>query len=166
MSFEPGAPERNRYFYGLLMDAERFQKDQDYFNRKLDLVNRFVGGSGVLCGLNLALDSATGTLTLGPGAAIDLAGREIIVPTATTINPNQLTDDQGKPTGPAPSGAIVIISIAYAETCADPVAVLVPDCDNPNGCAPSTIREGYAILVRAATGPAPPPPGNEGLFPA
>ena len=169
MSFEPGplvAPERNRYFYGLLMDAERFQKDQDYFTRKLNLVNRFVGGSGALCGLDLALDSTTGTLTLGPGAAIDLAGREIIVPAAATIDPSQLTDDRGKPTGPTPAGGTVIISIAYAETCVDPVAVLVPDCDHPNGCAPSTIREGYAILVRAATGPAPPPPGSEGLFPA
>src|SRR5215470_13829464 len=99
MSFEPGAlvaPERNRYFYGLLMDADRFQKDQDYFNRKLDLVNRFVGGCGVVCGLGLAFDSATGTLTLGPGAAIDLAGREIIVPSATNNDTNQLTDAQGK----------------------------------------------------------------------
>src|SRR5208283_775906 len=86
MSFEPGAliaPERNRYFYGLLMDAERFQKDQDYFNGKLDLLNRFVGGCGVVCGLDLAFDAGKSALTLGPGVAIDLAGREVVVPAST-----------------------------------------------------------------------------------
>ena len=42
------APERNRYFYGLMMDADRFQQDQDYFNRKRYLLNRFVSGGGKL----------------------------------------------------------------------------------------------------------------------
>jgi len=60
------APERNRYFYGLMMDAERFSRDQAYFNGKRQLLNRFVTGAGVVSGLGLTLDSATNGLTLQP----------------------------------------------------------------------------------------------------
>jgi hypothetical protein len=146
-------PERNRYFYGLLMDAERFQKDQNYFNAKRWMQNRFATGPGVLCGL--ALTSTAGALTLSPGIALDLAGREIVVPAVTPINTSQLTDAQGNPTGPVPAGSTILISIAYAEQKIDPVAVLVADCDHPNGCAPSVIEESFVILVTIAPEPAP-----------
>jgi len=149
------APERNRYFYGLLMDADRFQKDQDYFNRKRLLLNRFVTGGGVVCGLGLAFSAATKTLTLSPGIGVDFAGREIIVPAATAVDLTQLTDAQGNPAGPVPANSTVIVSLAYAERKIDVVPVLVPDCDNLNGCAPSAIEEGFVILVRTATGPPP-----------
>jgi hypothetical protein len=151
------APERNRYFYGLLMDAQRFQKDQDYFNHKRFLLNRCITGGGVVCGL--ALSFADGALTLSAGIAIDFAGREMIVPQATAVDITQVTDAQGNPTGAVPAGATIIVSLAYTERRIDPVAVLVPDCDHPDGCAPSTIAEGYALLVRVATGPAPAMPG-------
>jgi hypothetical protein len=146
-------PERNRYFYGLLMDAERFQKDQNYFNGKRWMSNRFATGPGVLCGL--ALTYSAGALTLSPGIAIDLAGREIIVPVVTPIDISHLTDAQGNPTGAVPAGSTILIFIAYAEQKIDPVAVLVPDCDHPNGCAPSTIEESFVILVTIAPEPAP-----------
>jgi hypothetical protein len=140
------APERNRYFYGLLMDAERFQKDQDYFNQKLQLINRLALGSGVLCGLDLTWDGTK--LTLAAGMAIDRIGREVIVPSAATVDITQVTDGKGNPTGPVPSGATTLeISLVYAESKIDSVPVLVADCDHPNGCAPSAIEEGHAIVV-------------------
>ena len=164
------APERNRYFYGLLMDAERFQKDQDYFNRKRLLLNRFIAGSGVVCGLGLTYVAAAGgkpaSLTLAPGAAIDHIGREIIVPAQTPIDITQLTDATGKPTGPVPANATILVALAYVERKTDAVAVLVPDCDALNNCAPSTIAEGFVVLVSQATGAAPPAPGCPfGKFP-
>jgi len=149
------APERNRYFYGLMMDAERFQKDQDYFNHKRALLNRFVTGTGVVCGLDLKFDKAKATLTLEPGMAIDGRGREIIVPDDTPVDITELTDARGKPAGPVPAGSIIVVSLAYRERTVDPVPVLVPDCDHPNGCAPSAIEEEFAVLVRVASGPPP-----------
>jgi hypothetical protein len=137
------------------MDAERFQKDQDYFNHKRALLNRFALGAGVLRGLRLTFEPATGNLRLAPGIAIDFAGREIIVPAGTRIDPTQLTDAKGRQTGPAPTGATVLISLAYAERQTDAVAVLVPDCDHPNGCAPATIAEGFSVLVRLAPSAVP-----------
>jgi hypothetical protein len=157
--FTLAVPERNRYFYGLMMDAERFQKDQDYFNRKRFLLNRFVTGAGVVCGLDLNWDNTKQILMLKPGVAIDPAGREIIVPAATAIDVTQLTDAKGKPTGPAPAGATLLIELAFKEEKIDPVAVLVPDCDHPGACAPSAIEERFVVIVKVAGGPPPPIPG-------
>jgi hypothetical protein len=165
-------PERNRYFYGLMMDAERFEKDQRYFNRKRHLLNRLALGSGVLCGLNLTFDGSTGALTLDPGVAIDGEGREIVVPAATVIDTAYLTDSRGKATGPTPAGATILISLGYAEQKIDPVPVLVADCDHPNGCAPSAVEEGFVVIVTKAsavpslpgcvlTGGFPLPPGAQ-----
>jgi hypothetical protein len=160
------APERNRYFYGLMMDADRFQKDQDYFNRRSYLLNRLVNGSGVVAGLGLTWNSGGPSLTLRPGVAIDAAGREIVVPSDTAVDITQLTDTTGKPTGPVPDGATLLISIAYREKNIDPVPVLVPDCDHPNACATATVQENFAIIVTAAAGPPPPAPGCVfGTFP-
>ncbi len=150
------APERNRYFYGMLMDVERFDKDQRYFNRKRQLLNRLAVGPGVLCGLGLTFDGTA--LTLAPGVAIDGAGREIVVPKATSVDLAHLTDATGKPTGPVPAGSTILISLAYKEEKIEPVAVLVLDCDNPGNCAPSTIEESFAIVVTIA-GPVPALPG-------
>jgi len=144
------APERNRYFYGLLMDAERFDKDQSYFNTKRHLINRLAIGAGVLCGLELEWDAKKSTLTLGAGVGIDFAGREIVVPKATSIDTAHLTDAHGKPVGPVPANSTILILLAYAQRSVDPVAVLVPDCDHPDGCAPSVIEEGYAVVVKEA----------------
>jgi hypothetical protein len=152
-------PERNHFFYGKLMDAGEFQKDQSYFNHKRSLVNRFVLGSGVVCGLNVTHDGDTpGMLRIEPGLALDTSGKEIVVAAPVTIDPRRHTNDRGEPQGtPIESGAVEI-RLAYAESVTDHVPVLVADCDTPGGAAPSTIREGFRILVREAPDPAPSPP--------
>ena len=45
--------ERNRYFYGKLLSVEDFETEQKYFNDKRRTINRFLFGSGVVCGLNV-----------------------------------------------------------------------------------------------------------------
>ena len=68
-------PERNRFFYGKLMDTEQFQKEQYYFNHKRSLVNRIVPGSGVVSELAVIQDTEMGgTLRIEPGLAIDGLG--------------------------------------------------------------------------------------------
>jgi hypothetical protein len=160
------APERNRYFYGLMMDAERFSRDQTYFNGKRQLLNRFVIGAGVVGGLGLTLDATTKVLTLQPGLGIDGAGREILVPAAVPVDLTNTTDSQGKPTGAIPAGSTVLLSLAYAEQGTDPVPVLVPDCENPCNCAPCTTEEGFVVVVTVTTKPAPTPYDcSSGSFP-
>ncbi|MGH8554140.1 MAG: hypothetical protein ACREUD_00955 [Gammaproteobacteria bacterium] len=153
-------PERNYFFYGKLMDADQFQKDQFYFNHKRSLVNRLVLGSGLVCGLSIVQDTeAGGMLRIEPGLAIDGSGREIVVSAPVLVDPRQLTNDQGEPEGTPIDAGFVEIRLAYAETKADLVPVLVPDCDTYGNCAPSTIREGFRVLVRQTTDEIPRPPG-------
>jgi hypothetical protein len=50
-------PERNRYFYGKLLDVYHFELEANYFNAKRWLLNRLVSGYGVVCGLDVRLCS-------------------------------------------------------------------------------------------------------------
>jgi hypothetical protein len=156
------APERNYFFYGKLMDVPQCDKEQRYFNQKRSLLNRLVLGSGVVCGLNVVPDpNGEDRIRIEPGVAIDGLGREIVIPEAVPIDPRQLTDDEGRPKGEPLANdatATVEICLVYAEKCADPVPVLVPDCDTPGNCAPSTIREEFRIAVSIAKNGAPEPP--------
>ena len=162
------APERNRFFYGKLMDVAQFEKEQSYFRRQQWLVNRLALGSGVLAGLNLSPGSAPGRVKLDAGAALDGAGRLIVVPQPFEIDAHQATDATGAPSGPPQNAGLMLISIAYAEGTADPVPVMTPHCDAPGECAPSTAVEGCVVLVRPDPGPSanygcqlakvPPPP--------
>jgi hypothetical protein len=44
---------RLQYFYGQVLSAQDFQKEQDYFREKLKLHNRCLHGYGVVCGLKI-----------------------------------------------------------------------------------------------------------------
>jgi hypothetical protein len=159
------APERNHYFYGKLLDVQQLQKEQHYGIVGRRRINGLVLGHGVVCGLNVVADTE-GMVRIQPGVALDALGREIIVPEGFRMNPHQLTDAQGHPTGEPLETGIVEICLAYAEKKTDLVPVLVPDCDTPGNCAPSTIREGFWVSVRLAEGDPPTPPACQlGDFP-
>jgi len=145
------APARNNYFYGKLLDVFHFQMEQCYFNDKRWLLNRLGLGNGVLCGLLVDVMEDGQTLRVQPGVAIDALGREIIVtaPYAVT-NVRQPTDECGRPQGDPITGAgVVTLCLAYHECEAEPVPVLVGDCDTRQSCAPNIIRERFRLQVRA-----------------
>ena len=143
--------ERNRYFFGKMMDVAQFEKEQTYFRNQLALLNRLVIGTGVVCGLDVAADAAVkGNVTVSAGVAIDGAGRFVILAAPLSINPAQLTDSQGKPQGSPTTSGANLISLCYAESCADPVATFSLDCDTPGACAASTTVEGCQIIVQTA----------------
>jgi hypothetical protein len=149
-------PARNNYFYGKLLDEQHFKMEQRYFNSKRWMLNRLAVGGGVLCGLQLNVGT-DGRLTMAPGVAIDWLGREIFVPVATVIDPRQLTDSCGKQTGAAAAGPVTL-RLAYHPCPAEPMPVLVPDCESTARCAPGTIRESFAVLVTQGAPPAPAAP--------
>lgn len=148
-------PTRNKYFYGKLMDAFHFELEQFYGVRKRSMLNRLALGYGVLCGLQV-VPTADGTqVVVGPGVCLDALGREIVVPEQTRpIDLRQVTDDCGQPAGnPLVNANVVHICLAYHECEAEPVPVLVGDCDSQAGCAPSIVRERYRLLVRKGAAP-------------
>jgi len=150
-------PERNNFFYGMMLDVEACQKDQRHADFKRSLLNRLLLGRGVACGLRLAASpDDPARVRLEPGVAIDGWGREIVVSEAVTFDPHRLTNDQGEPTGDPLSTGTVSVLLGYDETQADPRPSLAPSCASGEACAPATVREGYRILVRPAAADPPP----------
>jgi len=90
---------RNHYFRGKLLTTRDFEAEQDYLDNKRHLLNRMIGGAGIICGLgiddvefsqsdnNVKIRFKTG------GAAIDGWGREIVVPIED--NPRDIRVKQG-----------------------------------------------------------------------
>lgn len=69
---------RNRYYKGKMLTSADFEAEQLYVNNKRRFINQMLGGSGVVCGLNvISLDDLS--VMIESGVAIDDAGREIVV---------------------------------------------------------------------------------------
>lgn len=81
--------ERNRYFYGKLLGVDDFEAEQRYINDKRRLINRFLHGCGVVCGLNV-VPVGDDAVSVEPGMALDFAGREIIVDEPVTRKLTQI----------------------------------------------------------------------------
>ena len=70
--------ERNKYFYGKLLSVGDFESEQRYMNDKRRIINRFIHGTGVVCGMNVVpIDDIT--ISVEMGLALDFAGREIML---------------------------------------------------------------------------------------
>ncbi|RGU93459.1 hypothetical protein DWW31_08915 [Clostridium sp. AF15-17LB] len=79
MSDRPYPFEKNRYYYGKMLTSADFQAEQRYHDCRRMFLNQMVLGTGILCGLGVrALDERT--LLIESGAAVDGAGRDIVVP--------------------------------------------------------------------------------------
>lgn len=81
--------ERNRYFYGKLLGVDDFEAEQKYINDKRRLINRFLHGCGVVCGLNV-VPVGDDAVSVEAGMALDFAGREIIVDEPVTRKLTQI----------------------------------------------------------------------------
>lgn len=75
--------ERNRYFYGKLLSVDDFEAEQRYMNDKRRMLNRFLYGIGVVCGMQV-VEVDDFTISLEMGMALDFSGREIVVPAPVT----------------------------------------------------------------------------------
>ena len=121
--------ERTNFFYGLLLDAERLQRDHAFFNGKRWMLNRLALGSGVLCGLGVrSVAGPPAAWFVDAGVAIDPLGREIVVPGTCQFNPAQPTDTRGHAVG-APLAAVgwwsvAVVPVAAAVVLAGGAAVL------------------------------------------
>jgi hypothetical protein len=162
-------PERNRYFHGKLLDAHHFQLETAYFRDMRHLLNLFVSGYGVVCGLNVQPGADSRHIVVTSGLAIDKWGREIIVPekTGPIEIPAHLLPDPvvGAPPEPAPERSrrrdrdeddspVIRVLLCYHECEGDPTPVMSGDCDCSDECVPGSIFERFRIVFKE--GPAPP----------
>ncbi len=108
--------ERSRYFYGKLLTVDDFETEQKYMNDKRRMANRFLHGSGVVCGMNVVrVDDRT--ISMEMGLALDFAGREIVVD-APVIRKLDMIDGYGDNAG---EDGYLYLCIEYAEGETEPV---------------------------------------------
>jgi hypothetical protein len=155
-------PERNRYFYGKLMDVYHFELEQEYFNTKRCLLNRLITGYGVVCRLDVEVTyNGKWGVIVQSGVAIDRCGREIIVTEDSRPEPlplfPQYNHAKAKPQVRGEyegerrhycEEEYAHVVLCYHECESDPVPALASDCESPALCAPGSIREKYKIEIR------------------
>src|SRR5438445_9396255 len=72
--------DRPRYFAGQLLTEADFNSEQEYILAKNRLHNRYLHGSGVVCGLEVVCNNCdSSTVTVQPGYAIDPCGNDVVV---------------------------------------------------------------------------------------
>ena len=80
---------RNRYYIGKRLTPASFGAEQDYQLQRRRLINRAVHGWGVVYGFATAPADAAcgdgGALQIGPGLALDAAGRELVIAQARLL---------------------------------------------------------------------------------
>jgi len=129
------AYERNNFFYGKLMTVRDFELEQSYFLEKNKLLNRFLHGWGVVCGLEVVPHECPKKVVLKPGIALDCYGNEIVVPRDVEIDlaeENELIPEEGK---------TVYICIKYLECDVAPVPVLINECSCDDTGMKSSIKQ-------------------------
>ncbi len=78
--------ERPRYFSGQLLTEMDLNSEQEYILAKQKLHNRYLHGSGIVCGLQVSCSTCAGAVTIESGYAIDPCGNDIIVCDAQDFN--------------------------------------------------------------------------------
>ena len=79
--------EKNQFFQGKLMTARDMQTEQEYHAQRLDVLNRFATGSGILYGTEISSveeDERELKVTVEPGVLIDKYGRMVVIEHSTT----------------------------------------------------------------------------------
>lgn len=134
--------ERNRYFYGKLLTVDDFQAEQKYMNDKRRLINRFLHGSGVVCGLNVVrVDDYS--ISLESGVALDFSGREILVDTPI-IKRLSLIEGFDSYTAEDEDDSYLYLCIEYAEQDKNPVFNVAGSTSDTEF---SKVGEGYRLYL-------------------
>lgn len=158
--------ERNRYFYGQLLDVEHFNCEQLYGMGKRRLLNRFVSGYGVVCGLDVMICRDGRSIFVTPGFALDQCGHEILVPCPSRPvelwHANDKSDDEREPRKPPrphsenechDEGEYVHVCLCYLECESDPTPILAADCNNEEYCVSAKTQERYRIVLKPGKAP-------------
>ncbi len=153
-----GHGQRTRYFSRQLITADDLTQDQIYHREERRLHNRMLHGWGIVCGLEVKVNPASGAplkVTICPGYALSPQGDEIYVPTEIQFDLEQCIKSQSapcsSPCSPAVLGAADLakdfyLAIKYSECLSHPVRVSPVGCGcDDTACEYSRIRDGYEV---------------------
>src|SRR5689334_4110614 len=176
---QPGAFVRPRFFAGQLLTEEDLEALVTYTVGKERLHNRYLVGSGVVCGLDVAcVPGVPGSVLVRSGYALDCCGNDIVIACDQTLDINALIADlphDASCAAPSPvKGGDVKTSAArltmgeqlprcfelvveYAETQGALVAPFTSE-ETAAACEPSRVHEGYRFSLRCPPAKASLPP--------
>jgi hypothetical protein len=100
---QPTVLTRLNYFDGKFLRASDLQKEQEYLRMLVEASN-LGGGAGVVNGFDTMLGTGD-QINLGPGLAIDGAGRVLMLPTGTSFGAQDLIDASRRVTPVVIAGA-------------------------------------------------------------
>ncbi|MGN0342462.1 MAG: hypothetical protein ACI4DO_06695 [Roseburia sp.] len=133
--------ERNNYFYGKLLTSRDFESEQEYMNNKRRFLNSVLYGAGIVYGLNV-LKADDASIIVQSGAALDGAGREIVVPKTQVIKLATIEGYQELTSSKA------YLGIAYQEEKVDPTySVMGTDGEEEKSKRYNGIREGFRLYL-------------------
>jgi hypothetical protein len=148
--------ERNRYFYGKLLTVNDFETEQKYMNDKRRLINRFLYGSGVVCGMNVVGVDDT-AISVEMGLALDFSGREIIIDTPVIKKLNMIEGFESDLESGGDAG-YMYLCLEYAEREKEAVHSLASSNVRSTGEVDyNKVAEGYRIFLTTQE------PENEGF---
>jgi hypothetical protein len=155
--------ERPRYFPGQLLTNHDLEAAQQYVIEKNRLHNRYLVGTGVVCGLAVRCHpTCNGVVVVEPGYAIDGCGNDVVVGASVEFDVLQYLkaceqeaepDCYGKiPATPSRCDAEApkeyCLMLHYAEEPIKPVTALIRDNScSTNRCEPSRIRETFRLAL-------------------
>lgn len=163
---------RTKFFDGMLLTDESLVAEQTYHREALKRVNRYLWGSGIVCGLEVEKVSGL-CIRVRPGAALDCQGNLIELCRCVTID---LTDTCKKQFPgaciPETAGEITkYLAVRYADIGADPQPVLAADDECASSgkgtkCQASKTREGFCFELLDECPDSPLCPEEEGMLSA
>lgn len=137
--------ERNRYFYGKLLSVDDFETEQKYMNNKRRLINRFLLGTGVVCGMNVVVVDDR-TLSIETGFALDFAGREIVIDTPVTKKLSMIEGFDAY-TEADEENSYLYLCIEYAEQEYEAVHSIAGSMSGAGGAEFNKFKEGYHMFL-------------------
>ncbi len=154
--------ERPRFFAGQLLTDKDLEAAQRYVIEKNKLHNRYLVGTGTVCGLAVRCDPCgSGSVVVESGYAIDCCGNDIVLCDAEKVDILDLIVQQNPGTVDCCDRKIRPSSVKndqireyclylhYAEEPACPVTALIRDngCGNTR-CEPSRMRESFRFTLK------------------
>jgi hypothetical protein len=139
---------RPRFFAGQLLTDTDFRRLEQYLVGKDRLHNKFLHGTGVVCGLEVVCNPCDDTVTVRPGYALGPCGEDIVVCADASVPVGRLIRDQrtatartncADPYANPPAGCDELqqrwtLGICYDEQPAKPVTTLTTPASCPSSC--------------------------------
>ena len=158
---QPACPDsgvlRPSFFAGQLLTEDDLQQITAYQIGKRRLTNRYLFGTGVVCGLEVVKSDRPGCVTVNCGYALDCCGNDIFLSCPVTIDINEKIRDLPCDCGePCDDGSRRYqLCVSYAEIPSEPVSAYSPGATST--CMNTRVQESCTFTLRCLPKECKPP---------